>query len=260
MTPGRLPVWLLVPATLGVLAIVVPLAALLVRAPWSRLPTLLTSPAVRDPLLLSIGTASVATALCVVVGVPLAFVLASTRHARILRAILTVPLVLPPVVAGVALLFAFGSNGVFGGALAAMGIRLPYSTAAVVLAQTFVSMPFLVLAVEGAIANTDRSFDEVAAANGARPWFAFRHVTLPLLRPALLGGAVLAWARAIGEFGATVTFAGMFTGTTLTMPSAVYRALDADVEAAVALSVVLIVVALGTLTVMRDRWMSGVHR
>ncbi|MCU1675645.1 MAG: molybdate transporter, inner rane subunit [Frankiales bacterium] len=255
----RLPVWIAVPAALGTLLVVVPLLALVIRAPWSRMGSLLHTAAVAEPLVLSLATASTSTVLCLVLGVPLAWLLARRRRVGVLRAVVTVPLVVPPVVAGVALLLAFGSNGVLGGQLAALGIRLPFTTAAVVLAQTFVALPFLVLAVEGGLRGFDERYEEVVSVHGASGWFVFRHVTLPLLRPALAAGAALAWARSIGEFGATVTFAGT-SRTTLTMPSAVYTALDADPKAAVALSLVLVVVSLLVLVALRGRWLPGVRR
>jgi molybdate transport system permease protein len=190
-----------------------------------------------------------------VVGVPLAWLLAQpTLPARsLLRGLVTVPLVLPPVVGGVALLLVLGRRGLVGRFLP---FTLPFTPAAVVLAEAFVALPFLVLSVEGALRAADRRYEEAAATLGAGRWTVFRRVTLPLVAPGVLAGAVLAWARALGEFGATITFAGSFPGRTQTMPIAVYLALETDPGAAVALSVVLLVVSVVTLTLLRDRWVS----
>jgi molybdate transport system permease protein len=158
------------------------------------------------------------------------------------------------VVGGVALLLAFGRAGLLGGALSAAGIRLPFSTAGVVLAETFVALPFLVLSVEGALAALDERYEQVAATLGARPWAVFRRVTLPIAGPALAAGAALSWARALGEFGATITFAGNLPGTTQTLPLYVYLQLQTDPDAAVAMSLVLLVVSVAVLIGLRGRW------
>jgi molybdate transport system permease protein len=211
-------------------------------------------------LRLSLETATLATAACLVLGVPLAWLLARTRlpGRRLIRALVTVPLVLPPVVGGVALLLVFGRRGVLGGWLdSAFGISLPFTTAGVVVAEAFVAMPFLVISVEGALRGADARYEEAAATLGAGRWTAFRRVTLPLIAPGVAAGAVLCWARALGEFGATITFAGNFPGTTQTMPLAVYLALEQDVDSAIVLSLVLLVVSVTILVALRDKWLTG---
>lgn len=252
------PAVLLIPAALAVVFLVLPLVALLIRAPWSTLGSLLAEPAVRQALRLSLISASLATLISLIVGVPLAWVLARSqlRGRTVLRALVTVPLVLPPVVGGVALFFALGRRGVVGGPLYdATGVSFPFTTSAVVLAETFVAMPFLVITVEGALRAADRRYEDAAATLGASRATTFRRVTLPLVAPGIAAGAVLCWARALGEFGATITFAGNFPGTTRTMPLAVYLALESDPEAAIALSLVLLAVSLFTLLFLRDRWL-----
>ncbi len=235
-----------------------PLAGLLIRAPWSTLPQRLTEPGVLAALRLSLLTATLATALCLLAGVPLAWLLARTTFPgrRLVRALVTVPLVLPPVVGGVALLLVFGRRGLLGGWLdATLGVTLPFTTAGVVLAEAFVAMPFLVISVEGALRAADARYEEAAATLGAGRWTAFRRVTLPLIAPGVAAGAVLCWARALGEFGATITFAGNFPGRTQTMPLAVYLALEQDLDAAIVLSLVLLAVSVLILAGLRDRWL-----
>ncbi|MEU1078633.1 molybdate ABC transporter permease subunit [Streptomyces sp. NPDC005908] len=260
--PGRgVPLALLAPALLGLAFLLVPLLALVVRAPWSGLPEQLTSPAVWDALRLSLVCATTATALSLLVGVPLAWLLARTDFPGrgLVRALVTLPLVLPPVVGGVALLLALGRNGIVGRWLDAwFGVTLPFTTAGVVLAETFVALPFLVISVEGTLRAADPRFEEAAATLGASRFTAFRRVTLPLIAPGVAAGAVLAWARALGEFGATITFAGNFPGRTQTMPLAVYLALQNDPAAAIALSLVLLAVSVAVLAGLRDRWMRAV--
>ncbi len=256
---GGAPPALLIPALIALAFLVLPLLGLLIRAPWSRLGTLLSEPSVLTALRLSLITATLATVLCVLFGVPLAWLLAQPGlpGRSVLRALVTVPLVLPPVVGGVALLLVLGRRGLLGGWLdQAFGITLPFTPAAVVLAETFVALPFLVLSVEGALRAADRRYEEAAATLGAGRWTVFRRVTLPLVAPGVLAGAVLAWARALGEFGATITFAGSFPGRTQTMPLAVYLALETNPDAAIALSLVLLVVSVVTLACLRDRWVS----
>ncbi len=252
------PAVLLIPAALAVTFLVLPLVALLIRAPWSTLGSLLAEPAVRQALRLSLISASLATLISLIVGVPLAWVLARSqlRGRTVLRALVTVPLVLPPVVGGVALFFALGRRGVVGGPLYdATGVSFPFTTSAVVMAETFVAMPFLIITVEGALRAADRRYEDAAATLGASRATTFRRVTLPLVAPGIAAGAVLCWARALGEFGATITFAGNYPGTTRTMPLAVYLALESDPEAAIALSLVLLAVSLFTLLFLRDRWL-----
>ncbi len=253
------PPWALgVPAAIGAAFLVVPLAALVIRAPWRGLPRILGESDVRSALVLSLGCATAATLLSVVLGIPLAWVLAKSTHrvTSILRALITLPLVLPPVVGGVALLLALGRNGIVGRWLDAwFGITLPFTTVGVVIAEAFVAMPFLVVTVEGALRSADRGLEEAAATLGASRFTTFRRVTFPLILPAVGAGTVLAWARALGEFGATITFAGNYPGTTQTMPLAVYLAMQNDPEAAVALSLVLLAVAVAVLAGLRDRWL-----
>ncbi len=249
-----------VPAAMAVAFLLVPLLGLLVRAPWQGMGRILREADVLDALRLSLVCATSATALAFVLGVPLAWLLARSRgrFVPVLRALVTLPLVLPPVVGGVALLLAFGRNGVFGRWLDAwFGLTLPFTTAGVVMAETFVAMPFLVLAVEGAFRGADQGYEEAAAALGAGRFTVFWRVSLPLAGPSLVAGAVLAWARALGEFGATITFAGNVPGRTQTMPLAVYLAMETDPEAAIALSLVLLVVSVTVLAGLRDRWAPG---
>lgn len=251
---------LLVPAGLGLAFLVLPLVGLLAHTPWGSLPQRLAAPGVLAALRLSLLTATLATLVCVALGVPLAWLLARVPFPgrRLVRALVTVPLVLPPVVGGVALLLVFGRRGLLGGWLAATaGVTLPFSTAGVVLAEAFVAMPFLVIAVEGALRGADTRYEEAAATLGAGRWATFTHVTLPLIAPGVAAGAVLCWARALGEFGATITFAGNFPGRTQTMPLAVYLALETDLEAAIVLSLILLAVSVAILAALRDRWVTA---
>jgi len=250
----RAPAALLVPAGIGLTFLVLPLAGLLIRAPWRALPRLLGTAEVFDALRLSLLTATLATIVSVLLGVPLAWVLArSDIPGRwLVRAVVTVPLVLPPVVGGVALLLVLGRHGLVGRPL---HLSLPFSTAGVVVAEAFVAMPFLVITVEGALRAADPRYEQAAATLGASRWTVFRRVTLPLVRPGVVAGAVLCWARALGEFGATITFAGSFPGITRTMPLTVYLALETDPEAAVALSLVLLAVSVLVLATLRARWL-----
>lgn len=255
-----LPPVLVAPAVLGLAFLLLPLGALLVRAPWSTLPAQLVSPEVGQALRLSLVCAGLATALCLLLGVPLAWVLARATFPgrRLLRALVTVPLVLPPVVGGVSLLLLLGRRGLLGQHLDAwFGISLPFTTAAVVLAEAFVALPFLVIAVEGALRGADRRYEDAAATLGASPMLIFRRVTLPMIAPGITAGAVLCFARALGEFGATITFAGNFPGVTRTMPIAVYLALETNPEAAIVLSLVLLAVSVLVLASLRDRWVGG---
>jgi molybdate transport system permease protein len=257
--PG-VPLPLLLPALVGLAFLLLPPAALLVRAPWHTLPDQLTSTDVWQALRLSLVSATAATAVSLVLGVPLAWLLARTDFPGrgLLRALVTLPLVLPPVVGGVALLLALGRGGVVGRWLDAwFGITLPFTTAGVVVAEAFVAMPFLVISVEGTLRAADPRYEEAATTLGASRFTAFRRVTLPLIAPGVAAGAVLAWARALGEFGATITFAGNFPGRTQTMPLAVYLALQNDPAAAIALSLVLLAVSIAVLAGLRDRWMTA---
>ena len=248
-----------VPAALALALVVLPVAGLLTRVEPARLPGLLLSPSALDALRLSVVTGLIATALAAVLGVPLAVVLARSkmRGLRVVRALVLLPLVLPPVVGGLALLYLLGRTGPLGGVLAVAGIRLPYTTAAVVLSQTFVAMPFLVVGLEGALRTAGGRYEQVAATLGAGPWLAFRRVTLPLLLPALGSSLVLTFARALGEFGATITFAGSLQGSTRTLPLAIYTTAQSDVDAAVAMSLLLVVVALLVIVIARPRAVEG---
>ena len=251
-----------VPALVAVAFLAIPLLGLLMRAPWRGLPLILSDAGVLDALRLSLVCATSAAIVSLVLGVPLAWLLARSRSrlAPLLRALVTLPLVLPPVVGGVALLLAFGRDGMAGQWLDRwFAVTLPFSTAGVVMAETFVAMPFLVLAVEGAFRAADEGFEEAAATLGASRLVVFRRVSLPLVAPSVLGGTVLAWARALGEFGATITFAGNVPGRTQTMPLAVYLAMESDPQAAIALSLVLLGVSLAVLAGLRGRWLPGVR-
>ena len=256
----RRPPLFALPAILALLMLVLPLIGLIVRAPWSTLGNELAAPEVRQALSLSIVTSLIATALAFALGVPLAWVLARVefRGKSTLRALVILPMVLPPVVGGVALLLAFGRRGLLGQWLdQAFGVTLPFTTSAVVLAELFVAMPFLVIAVEAALRSAERGYEEAAATLGARRWLTFRRVTLPLIAPSLGAGAALCWARALGEFGATITFAGNLPGETQTMPLAVYLALESRPEGAIVLSLVLLAVSLSVLVLLRGRWLTA---
>lgn len=235
-----------------------PFAGLLIRIPWSDLVEIVTDRDVRRALWLSLRTSTVAAIVSALFGIPLAWVLARTRvrGRSMIRALVTLSMVLPPVVGGVVLLFSFGRRGLFGQYLDDwFGIRLPFTTAGVVIAQIFVAMPFLVLTVESAFRQLDPRFEDAARTLGASPWFTMRHVSLPAVRSALLAGFVLAWARALGEFGATITFAGNLAGTTRTMPLATYLALETEPSTALVLSLMMITVSFTVIIGMRDRWL-----
>jgi molybdate transport system permease protein len=245
----RPPVTLATAGAVGAVFLLLPLAALLDRTPWHKLPRLLTSSASLTALRLSVECSLGALALSLAVGVPLAWLLARVdfRGKSVLRAAVTLPLVLPPVVGGVALLLAFGRNGV-------VPLSLSYTTWGAILAEAFVALPFLVLAVEGALLAVDERYDEVAATLGSSMTRTFFRVTLPLVLPALAAGSALAWARALGEFGATITFAGNLPGSTQTLPLDVYLTLQDDPDAAIALSTLLLGLSLVVLVAMRSRW------
>jgi molybdate transport system permease protein len=258
---GRAPVALVVPALVAFAFLALPLLSVLLRAPWHSLLSDAGGHLVRQALWLSLWTSTVAALLCLALGVPMAWVLARSGvpGRSLLRAAITLPLVLPPVVGGIALLLALGRTGVLGRYLYSwFGVTLPFTSTAVVLAQTFVALPFLVLSVEGTLRASNARFDQVAATLGATRWTTFRQVTLPLVWPGIVSGLVLSWARALGEFGATATFAGSYPGTTRTMPLQIYLAYQSDPDAAQALSVIMIAVALLVLISLRDRWISGV--
>lgn len=247
------PGWLLAPAALGAAFVLLPLVAIITRVPWTQFGALIASEGSRDALSLSLRTSATTTALCVLLGVPMALVLARTRFPGqgLLRSLVLLPLVLPPVVGGLALLYTFGRRGLLGETLDVLGLQVAFSTAAVVMAQTFVALPFLVVSLEGALRTAGERYDVVAATLGARPTTVFRRVTLPLVLPGLVSGSVLAFARALGEFGATVTFAGSLQGVTRTMPTQIYLLRETDVDGAVALSLVLVVVAVAVIGLAR---------
>lgn len=251
------PPLLIVLGSAGAAMFLLPLVGLLARTPWSQVIELLSGPVVADALRLSLETSLISTFFSVVIGVPLAWLMAKADFPgrSLVRGIITLPLVLPPVVGGAALLFAFGRRGFIGGALhRTTGLLLPFSLWGVVMAATFVSMPFLIITVEGALRNLDRRYEGAASTLGARPWTVARRVTLPMIGPSLIAGMVLAWARAFGEFGATVTFAGNLQGRTQTLPLAVFVALERDRDTAVAISLVMVLVSLTVLMALRDRW------
>jgi molybdate transport system permease protein len=256
-----------VPAALGVVGVAalvlligVPLVALVVRAPWGDAVDVLRQEEVRDALRLSLGVSLWALLLAVVLGFPIAWVLArfSFPGRALVRSLVLLPMVVPPVIGGVALLVAFGRRGLVGQYLDDwFGIRLAYTFTAAVLAATFVSLPFFVITVEAALRSVDRRYEDAARSLGASPSFVLRHITLPSIKGALGAGAALAWARALGEFGATITFAGRFPGRTETLPLAIYDFLDSDVHVAILLSLVLLAVLVAVLALLRDRWLGA---
>ncbi len=256
-TRARPPVAVAVLAAIAVAFFVAPLVGLLQRAPWSELADDLTDPVVRDALRLSLICSVGATALAVVLGLPLAWVLARTElpGRRLVRALVLLPLVLPPVVGGVALLLAFGRRGLVGQYLDQwFGIRLPFTTGGAILAEAFVAMPFFVIVVEAGLRSLDRRYEEAAATLGARRFTSFRRVVLPLVAPSLAAGAALTWARALGEFGATILFAGNLQAETQTMPLAIFSELQTNLGGAIALSLVLLAVSVVVLVSLRERW------
>ena len=247
-------------AAIGAAFFIVPLVGLVVRTPWGDALSAISSPGTVEALRLSLVASLSSTALALVLGVPLAWVYARIDFPgrTILRALTTLPMVLPPVVGGIALLLAFGRRGLLGAWLdSTLGVTLPFTTAGVVFAETFVAMPFLVLTVEAGLRSMDRRFEDAARTLGASRWTVFRRVTLPLVAPSLFAGAVLCWARALGEFGATITFAGNFPGVTQTMPLAVYLLLETNPEGSFILSLVLLAVSLVVLVSLRDRWLGS---
>ena len=253
----RAPALFVITAVVATAFFLIPLIGLLAQTPWTELGTLLTDPFVIDALRVSLLASVLSVLISMVLGVPLAWVLARTefRGRSAIRGLVLLPLVLPPVVGGTALLFSLGRRGFVGEPLFdATGLVLPFSIWGVVVAVTFVSMPFLVVVVEGALHNLDPRYEAAAATLGASRWTILRRVTLPMIGPSMVAGLVLTWARAIGEFGATLTFAGNLQGETQTLPLAVFLSLETDRDAAVALSLVLIVVALSVLILLRDRW------
>jgi molybdate transport system permease protein len=256
----RLPVAVIAAAAVGAAFVLIPIIGLLGRSPWDRAPSLLTSDiaveGLRVSLIVSIGAATLSLA----IGVPLGLILgrASFPGLAVVRALALLPLVLPPVVAGIGLLTAFGRRGLLGGPVRALGVELSFTTAGAVVAAAFVSFPFLVLAVEAGLRSLDTRLEDAAASMGGSRWYVLRRVTLPLLGPQIVAGTVLAWARALGEFGATITFAGNFRGETQTMPLAVFEAFQSDPGAATVLSLVLVATSLAVLIALRGRFIGAV--
>ncbi|ALV47615.1 molybdenum ABC transporter permease [Arthrobacter alpinus] len=240
------PRWVFLFAAVGGLFIVLPLFGMVARVNWTQFWPLIASDSSVDALALSLKTAIASTALCIIFGVPLALALARAHFPGqgLLRALVLLPLVVPPVVGGLALLYTFGREGLLGRSLHLIGIDIAFSTTAVVMAQAFVALPFLVLSLEGSLRTAGEKYEAVAATLGARPSTVLRRITLPLVLPGLISGAVLAFARSLGEFGATLTFAGSLQGVTRTLPLEIYLQRESDPDAAVALSFLLIAVAL----------------
>lgn len=253
------PRWIYLPAAVGTLFVVTPLIAMLFTVDWPHFIALITSESSRAALILSLKTATASTVVCGLIGIPMALVLARGNFGglSVLRALILLPLVLPPVVGGIALLYTFGRQGLLGQQLDLLGIRIAFSTTAVVLAQSFVSLPFLVVSLEGALRSAGSGYEHVAATLGARPTTVLRTVTMPLVLPGLISGAVLAFARSLGEFGATLTFAGSLQGVTRTLPLEIYLQRETDADAAVALSLVLIAVAAVIVIASTGRRLAG---
>lgn len=254
---GRPGLGLALAAVAGAALFALPVVALISAAPWSELPRIATAPDVRSALRVSAVVSFGATAVSFLLGVPLAWLLARTSFPgrRLLRTLVAIPMVLPPVVAGVSLLAAFGRHGLLGDALEALGLNLPFSTLAAVLAATFVAAPFLVTTLEGALAQLDPREEEAAATLGASHLRILWSVVLPAIRPSLLAGLALCWARALGEFGATITFAGNLPGRTQTLTLAIYETLQTDPDRAFLLGCLLLsgsVVVLGVVRGWRE--------
>jgi molybdate transport system permease protein len=238
--------------------IALPLIGLIQQVAWGSLWTSLRAPEATAAIRLSVICSLWATALAILLGVPLAWVLARVAFPgrSVVRALVLLPMVVPPVVGGVGLFYAFGRDGLLGQYLNDwFGIQLTFSTAGAVMAETFVALPFLVITVEAALRSMDRRYEEAATTLGARRLTVFRRVTVPLIAPGLAAGAALAWARALGEFGATITFAGNIQGRTQTTPLAVYLLLESKPDVAIGLSIVLLAVCVVVLALLRDRWL-----
>jgi molybdate transport system permease protein len=250
---GTIPAWIYLPAAVGATFVLLPLIAIVTKVDWPHFADLISSDSSRAALVLSLKTSSASTALCVLFGVPMATVLARTsfRGQGLVRSLVLLPLVLPPVVGGLALLYTFGRNGLLGHTLQVLGLRVAFSTVAVIMAQTFVALPFLVLSLEGALRTAGQRYEVVASSLGASPTTVFLRITLPLVMPGLLAGAVLSFARSLGEFGATITFAGSLQGVTRTLPLEIYLQREGNQDAAVALALVLVVVAVVVIAVVR---------
>jgi molybdate transport system permease protein len=234
-----------VPAGLAVVFILLPLVAMATRIHWPQFFSLITSESSVAALKLSLRTSAASTAVCLVLGIPMAIVLARTsfRGQGLVRSLILLPLVLPPVVGGIALLYTFGRRGLLGHSLEVLGLQIAFSTTAVVIAQAFVALPFLIISLEGSLRSAGHRYEVVAATLGARPTTVLWRVTLPLVMPGLVSGAVLCFARSLGEFGATITFAGSLQGVTRTLPLEIYLQRETNPDAAIALSLVLVAVA-----------------
>ena len=254
---ARPPALVVALAIVGLLVFfVAPLTGLVERAPWSHAWSILTRPDARTALRLSLECSIAATGLSVLFGLPIAWLLARVEFPgkSIVRAFAILPMVLPPVVGGVALLFSFGRRGLVGQYLDRwFHITLPFTTNGVILAETFVAMPFLVITVEAALRSLDTRYEDAGATLGASRWTVLRRITLPAIAPSLAAGAALTWARALGEFGATITFAGNFKGVTQTLPLAVYLALEEDPGVAIVLSIVLLAVSITVIALVGRR-------
>jgi molybdate transport system permease protein len=260
MRRERVPIAVVLLAAIGAAFFILPLLGLLVRSPWADALRSLGAPETLEALKLSLIASLSATALALVLGIPLAWLYARVEFAGrdLLRALTILPMVLPPVVGGIALLLAFGRRGLVGSWLdSTFGVTLPFTTAGVVMAETFVAMPFLIITVEAGLRSMDRRYEEAARTLGAGRWRVFTRVTLPLIGPSLFAGAVLCWARALGEFGATITFAGNFPGVTQTMPLAVYLLFETNQQAFYILSLLLLLISLAVLVGMRHRWLGS---
>ncbi|MGY4718795.1 ABC transporter permease [Naumannella cuiyingiana] len=248
-----MPRWLLAPAAIGAGFVLLPLAAMLIKVDWARFPALITSESSRAALLLSVQTSAASMIICVLLGVPLAVVLARTSFPgqSLLRSLVLLPLVLPPVVGGIALLYTYGRLGLLGAYLQIAGINISFTSTAVVLAQAFVSMPYLVVSLEGTLRSSGERYERVAMSLGAGPSATLWRITLPLVLPGLVSAAILAFARSLGEFGATITFAGSLQGVTRTLPLEIYLQRETDPDAAVALSLLLVVLAVAVIWLVR---------
>lgn len=247
-------------AWVGIVLVSLPVIALMFKVPWASFDDVLADSSVRTALWLSLRTSLCATALSVIIGLPVAWMLADAHFPgrKLVRAVCVLPMVLPPVVGGVALLFVFGRRGALGAPLFDhFGVRLAFTESAAILAQFFVAVPFFIVVMESAFAQVDPHVTGVARTLGARPWQVMRKVTLPMVLPSFAAALVLTWARALGEFGATITFAGNTPGRTQTLPLAIYTALEQNSDAALVMSVLLIAVSLAVLVSMRSRWLSG---
>ncbi|MGJ4094070.1 molybdate ABC transport system, permease [Corynebacterium jeikeium] len=242
-TPRIVPRWLFVPAGLGIIFLLLPIIGLISQISWSNFPALIFADTAIDALRLSIRTSATATAIVVAIGIPLSMILAWTDFPgkKLLRALLLLPLVLPPVVSGIALLQAFGRRGLIGSQFEAFGIEIAFTTVAVVISQVFISLPFMVVTLEGALNTAGRSYQTVAMSLGASPTRTLWRVSVPMMTPAIMSGGILAFARSLGEFGATSIFAGSRQGVTRTLPVEIYLQREIDPDSAIALSLLLII-------------------